>query len=205
MTKIVNAKYKASRRLGVTIWGDGKDPFNKRNYRPGQQGPTSMSKISDYGLHLRAKQRLKAHYGRINERQFRNTFKEASRRKGNTGENFLAMLESRLDVAVYRMTLASSIFAARQLVSHKHILVNGRSVNIPSYMLQVGDIIELKSSAKESTVILGAISKGERRIPDYYNLDTSDMKGKLLRMPTVSDIPFPFEAEVHLIIEFYSK
>lgn len=205
MTKILNAKFKVSRRLGVTIWGSSKDPFLKRNYKPGQQGPNSMSKLSDYGLHLRAKQRLKAHYGRINERQFRNIFKEAARRKGNTGENFLALLESRIDVAIYRLTVAPSIFAARQLVSHRHVLVNGKSVNIPSYILKVGDIVEIKESSKQLPLIQISLAQGERRVPDYYNLDAGDMKGKFLRMPASSDVPFPFEAEVSLLVEFYSK
>ncbi len=205
MTKIVSAKFKASRRLGVTIWGDGNDPFHKRNYKPGQQGPSSMSKLSDYGIHLRAKQRVKSHYGRINERQFRNIFKEAIRKKGNTGENFLGILESRLDVAVYRMTLAPSIFSARQLVTHCHVLVNGKRVNIPSYNLKLGDIVEVKESSKQLPVILASIAKGERRVPDYFSFDSTQMQGKLLRLPLVSDIPFPFEPEVNLIIEFYSK
>lgn len=205
MTKIVNAKYKASRRLGVTIWGDGKDPYNKRNYKPGQHGPSAMTKTSDYGLHLRAKQRLKSHYGRINERQFRNIFKEASRRKGNTGENFIGLLESRLDTAIYRMTVAPSIFAARQLVGHGHVLVNGKRVNIPSYTLKIGDVIEVKESSKQLPVIVESIAKGERRVPDYYEFAGEGLKGKLLRQPIASDVPYPFEPEVHLVVEFYSK
>lgn len=205
MTKIVNAKFKASRRLGVTIWGDGKDPFNKRNYKPGQHGPSGIVKTSDYGLHLRAKQRLKTHYGRINERQFRNIFKEASRRKGNTGENFIGLLESRLDTAIYRMTIAPSIYAARQFVSHCHVTVNGKKVNIPSYILKIGDQIELKESSKTLPVVALSLAKGERKIPDYYDFDAGSMKGKLLRMPLTSDVPLPFEPEVNLVVEFYSK
>ncbi|MDX1923996.1 MAG: 30S ribosomal protein S4 [Rickettsiaceae bacterium] len=205
MTKIVNAKFKASRRLGVTIWGDGNDPFHKRNYKPGQQGPNAMGKLSDYGLHLRAKQRLKAHYGRINERQFRNIFKEASRRKGNTGENFLGILESRLDTAVYRLTLAPSIFAARQLVTHCHVLVNGKKVNIPSYQLKVGDVVEVRESSKQLPVIQLAIAKGDRKVPDYFSFEASSLEAKFLRMPVTSDIPYPFEPEVSLVVEFYSK
>lgn len=205
MTKIVNAKYKASRRLGVTIWGDGKDPFNKRNYKPGQHGTNTMIKVSDYGLHLRAKQRLKSHYGRINEKQFRKFFKEAVRRKGNTGENFVALLESRLDTAVYRLTLAPSIFSARQLVSHGHVLVNGKRVNIPSYILKIGDEVELKASSKQLPVVLESLAKGERRVPDYYGFDNESAKGKFLRLPITSDVPYPFEPDVHLVVEFYSK
>ncbi len=205
MTKIVNAKYKASRRLGATIWGDGKDPFNKKNYKPGQHGATAITKTSDYGLHLRAKQRLKTHYGRINERQFRNTFKAAVKMKGNTGENFISLLESRLDAAIYRMTIGSSIFAARQLVSHGHVLVNGKRVNIPSYKLKIGDEISLKAASKQLPVIAEALAKGERKVPDYFSFEQDALKGKLLRMPLTSDVPYPFEPEVHLVVEFYSK
>jgi small subunit ribosomal protein S4 len=205
VTKIVNAKFKASRRLGVTIWGDGKDPFNKRNYKPGQHGPNAVVKTSDYGLHLRAKQRLKIHYGRINERQFRNIFREASRRKGNTGENFIGLLESRLDTAIYRMTIAPSIYAARQMVSHCHVTVNGRKVNIPSYILKIGDQVELKESSKTLPVVALSLAKGERKVPDYYDFDAGSMKGKLLRTPLASDVPLPFDPEVNLVVEFYSK
>ena len=207
MTKIVNAKFKASRRLGASIWGDGKDPYNKRNYKPGQHGAGNamVAKVSDYGLHLRAKQRLKSHYGRINERQFRNIFTEAVRMRGNTGENFVALLESRLDAAIYRMTVAASIFAARQLVSHGHILVNGKRVNIPSYKLRVGDEIEIKAASKQLPVIAESLAKGERKVPDYFSFENDSLKGKLLRMPLASDVPYPFEPEVHLVVEFYSK
>ncbi len=205
MTKIVNAKYKASRRLGATIWGDGKDPFNKKNYKPGQHGTNTLSKVSDYGLHLRAKQRLKTHYGRINERQFRNIFKTAVKMKGNTGENFIALLESRLDAAIYRMTIGSSIFASRQLVSHGHVLVNGKRVNIPSYKLKVGDEIEVRAASKQLPVIAESLAKGERKVPDYFAFEQDSLKGKLLRMPLTSDVPYPFEPEVHLVVEFYSK
>ncbi len=205
MTKIVKAKYKASRRLGVSIWGDGKDPFAKKNYKPGQHGTNTMTKISDYGLHLRAKQRLKSHYGRINERQFRNIFTEAARMKGNTGENFIALLESRLDTVIYRMTVAASIFAARQLVSHGHVLVNGKKVNIPSYKVKIGDEVELKESSKQLPVIAESLARGERRVPDYFSFENDKISGKLLRAPTTSDVPYPFDPEVHLIVEFYSK
>lgn len=205
MTKVVKAKFKASRRLGVSIWGDGKDPVNKRNYKPGQHGQNTMAKSSDYGIHLRAKQRLKSHYGRIKEKQFRNIFKEASRRKGNTGENFVALLESRLDAAIYRMTVASSIFLARQLVSHGHVKVNGKRVNIPSYQLKVGDKIEIKDSSKQLPVIAESLAKGERAVPDYFAFDSNKLQAEFLRMPQTSDVPYPFEPEVNLIIEFYSK
>lgn len=205
MTKILSAKYKASRRLGVSIWGDNKDPFNKRNYRPGQHGQTTIVKNSDYGLHLKAKQRIKAHYGRINERQFRNTFALAQKMKGNTGENFIALLESRLDAVVYRMNIAASIFAARQLVTHGHIRVNGKKVNIPSYRLKVGDVINLKDSSAQLPVIIESVQKMSRTVPDYMEFDSNSMTGKFNRLPIISDVPYPFEPEVHFVVELYSR
>lgn len=206
MTKIIQSKYKASRRLGVSIWGGAKDPFNKKNYRPGQHGlnPTA-GKPSDYGTHLHAKQRIKAHYGRINERQFRNIFNLAAKMKGNTGENFISLLERRLDAVVYRMNLASTIFGSRQLVSHGHIRVNGKKVNIPSYKLKEGDVVELKESSKATTPIVEAVTKMERRIPDYITFDPSAFKGTFARIPAISDVPYPFEPEVHMVVELYSR
>ncbi len=206
MSKVIKSKYKVSRRLGASIWGDAKDPFMKKNYRPGQHGqnPTA-GKTSDYGLHLHAKQRIKSHYGRVNERQFRNIFKLATQMKGNTGENFIALLESRLDSMVYRMNIGSSIFLARQLVSHGHILVNKKRVNIPGYRVKVGDLIELKESSKQLTPITEALSKMERRIPDYITFDGEKMTGSLARIPSITDVPYPFKPEVHLVVEFYSR
>lgn len=206
MTKILSTKYKASRRLGVSIWGDNKDPFHKKNYRPGQHGQTAvMSKTSDYGVHLKAKQRIKAHYGRINERQFRNCFVLAQKMKGNTGENFIGLLETRLDTAVYRMNLSSSIFGARQLVTHCHIRVNGQKVNIPSYKLKIGDVVTLKDSSKQLPVILESVAKMARQVPDYLDFDTNALSGKLLRIPSISDVPYPFDPEVHFVVELYSR
>lgn len=207
MTKILKQKYKVSRRLGVSIWGNDKDPFHKKNYRPGQhgQGNSLGSKTSDYGLHLKAKQRIKAHYGRINERQFRNLFTLAQKMKGNTGENFIGLLEKRLDSVVYRMNLANSIFAARQLVTHKHILVNGKQVNVPSYRLQEGDVVTLKSASKQLVNIIESVNKMARTVPDYIDFDASHMSGKFVRTPGVSDVPYPFEPEVHFVVELYSR
>jgi small subunit ribosomal protein S4 len=206
VTKIISSKYKASRRLGVSIWGNSKDPFNKKNYRPGQHGlnPTA-GKPSDYGMHLHAKQRIKAHYGRINERQFRNLFTLAQKMKGNTGENFIGLLESRLDTIVYRMNFAASIFAARQLVTHGHILLNGKKVNIPSMRLKEGDVIELKESSRQITPVIESLSKMERRIPDYVTFDADHFKGKFARVPVISDVPYPFQPEVHMVVELYSR
>lgn len=204
MTKIISSKYKASRRLGVSIWGTGKDAFNTKNYRPGQHGQNSMVKTSDYGLHLKAKQILKSHYGRINERQFRNTFESARKMKGNSGENFVGLLERRLDAIVYRMNIAPTIFAARQLVTHGHIKVNGKRVNIPSQKLAEGDVVELKESSKQIPLIAESAAKVERMIPGYITFDAGSMSGKFVRIPTISDVPYPFEPNVHLVVELYS-
>ncbi len=205
MTKIISSKYKASRRLGVSLWGTSKDSFNSRNYRPGQHGQNTMTKTSDYGLHLKSKQRLKGHYGRINERQFRNTFALALKMKGNTGENFVGLLERRLDAVVYRMNLAPTIFAARQLVTHCHVRLNGKKVNIPSQRLKEGDIIEIRESSKQIPLILESATKAERTVPDYLSFDPSTLAGKFVRIPTISDVPYPFEPDVHLVVELYSR
>lgn len=204
MTKIISSKYKASRRLGVSLWGDSKDAFNTRNYRPGQHGQNSMIKTSDYGLHLKAKQKLKCHYGRITEKQFRNIFALALKMKGNTGENFVGLLEKRLDAVVYRMNLAPTIFSARQFVTHGHIKVNGKKVNIPSMRLKDGDIIELRESAKQIPIILEAANK-QVTIPGYLSFDVNSLSGKFVRTPIISDVPYPFEPEVHLVVELYSR
>ncbi|WP_341789955.1 30S ribosomal protein S4 [Rickettsia endosymbiont of Polydrusus tereticollis] len=205
MTKIVSSKYKASRRLGVSLWGDSKDAFNTRNYRPGQHGQNTMIKTSDYGLHLKAKQRLKCHYGRINEKQFKNIFALAQKMKGNTGENFIGLLESRLDTVVYRMNIVSTIFAARQLVSHGHIKVNGRKADIASMRLKEGDVIELKDSTKQMAVVLESVSKQGQTAPGYLSFDVTSLSGKFVRVPGISDVPYPFEPEINLVIELYSR
>lgn len=205
MTKIIKAKYKPSRRLGKSIWGDAKDPVNTKNYRPGQHGLKGRPKASDHGLHLQAKQLIKVHYGRVTEKQFRNTFDIANKMKGNTAENFAGLLEKRLDMVVYRLNLASSIFAARQLVSHGHVRLNGKKVNIGSLRVKEGDVISLKDSAKEMVVCLEAVKKMERAVPDYLTIDADSMSGTFNRTPMISDIPYPFEADFNKIVEFYSR
>ena len=204
MTKIIKSKYKASRRLGKSIWGDSKDPFHTRNFRPGQHGPTGRVKTSDYGLHLHAKQSVKAHYGRITEKQFKNTFMLANKMKGNTAENFASLLEQRLDMVVYRMNLAPTIFAARQLVSHGHVTLNGKKVNIPSQRITVGDKVEFKDRSKQIVVYLESAQKQERMVPEYLSMDPGKMSGEFLRKPMISDIPYPFEANFGKIVEYYS-
>jgi small subunit ribosomal protein S4 len=205
MTKIVQAKYKVSRRLNASIWGDEKDAFLKKNYKPGQHGQTGSTKSSDFGIHLRAKQRLKSHYGRISETQFKNIFKKAYKMKGNSAEQFVGLLESRLDAVVYRMNFSNSIFGARQLVSHKHIKVNGKTINIPSYVLKEGDEIELKESSREIPNIIESTTKLLRKIPPYITFEQNSFKGKFVKKPEISEVPYPFEVELHLVVEFYSR
>lgn len=205
MTKIVRSKYKASRRLGTSLWGDSKDAFNTRNYRPGQHGQNTMVKTSDYGLHLKAKQRIKCHYGRITEKQFRNIFAFAQKMKGNTGENFIGLLESRLDSIVYRMNIAPTIFSARQLVSHGHIKVNGKKADIASMRLKEGDVIEIKEASKHIGLIQESVSRQGQTTPDYVSFDLDSLSGKYVRVPNISDVPYPFKSEVHLVIELYSR
>lgn len=204
MTKIVKAKYKVSRRLGSSIWGNEKDPFHTKNYRPGQHGPGTRGKVSDYGLHLNAKQLVKNHYGRVTETQFRNIFKLASKMKGNTAENFAGLLEQRLDMVVYRMNFAPTIFAARQLVSHCHVRLNGKKVNIASQRVQVGDVIEIKDNSKDITNIMESIQKLSRPVPEYLAIDPAKMSGQLVRIPMISDIPYPFQPNFGKIVEYYS-
>ena len=204
MTKRVTAKHKIDRRLGVNLWGRAKSPFNDRNYGPGQHGQ-QRSKPSDYGVQLRAKQKLKGYYGNISERQFRRVYDEAVRRKGDTSENMIGLLERRLDAVVYRMKFVSTVFAARQIVNHGHISVNGKRVNIPSYLVKEGDEISITTSMKENAVVLGATQLAERDVPEYLSVDHKAMKGTFVRTPKHSDVPYPVQMEPHLVVEFYSR
>lgn len=204
MTKRVTAKHKIDRRLGVNLWGRAKSPFNSRNYGPGQHGQ-QRSKPSDYGVQLRAKQKLKGYYGNISERQFRRVYDEAVRRKGDTSENMIGLLERRLDAVVYRMKFVATVFAARQIVNHGHISVNGKRVNIPSYLVKEGDEISITTSMKENAVVLGAAQLAERDVPEYMSVDHKAMKGTFVRTPKHSDVPYPVQMEPHLVVEFYSR
>lgn len=205
MTKILNSKFKISRRLGASLWGSAKDPVLKKNYPPGQHGSTIQRRKTDHGTQLQAKQMLKGYYGYITEKQFFRIFQEAHRMKGNTSELLIGLLESRLDAAIYRLNLAPTIFAARQIVNHKHVLVNGRCVNIPSYRLKPNDVITLREKSKNLNIVLEASQKMERAVPSYFTHDEKAMKGTFLRMPVLADVPYPCEMKPHLIIEFYSK
>jgi len=205
MTKRIESKYKIDRRLGVNLWGRAKSPLNDRNFKPGQHGQRRGGKPSDYGIQLTAKQKLKGYYGNIGERQFRNIFHEAVRRKGDTIENLIGLLERRLDAIVYRMKLASTMFAARQLINHGHIMVNGQRVNIASYRVKDNDVIEVRNKSKELTIILEAMQITERDIPDYISVESNGLKGTFVRVPQFSDVPYPVQMEPNLVVEFYSR
>jgi len=203
MSKRQESKYKIDRRLNINLWGRAKSPINKREYGPGQHGQR-RKKPSEYGLQLIAKQRLKGYYGNIGERQFRRLYEEASRRKGDTGENLVGLLERRLDAIVYRAKFAPTIFAARQLVNHGHFKVNGRRVTIASFQVKDNDVIEVKEKSREMALILEATGSGERDVPDYLNVDHKTMKATFLRSPQLADVPYPVQMEPNRVVEYYS-
>ena len=205
MTKRLNSKHKVDRRLKVNLWGRPKSPFNRRDYPPGLNGQNKRRKPSDFGIQLMAKQKLKCHYGYISEKQFRNTFFKASKTKGNTSENLIELLERRLDAAVYRMKFVTTIFAARQFVSHGHVTVNGKKVKVPSYSLNDGDVIEVKNSSREMPIVLEAISSTERDAPECVSVDYDKMKGTFLKGPKPDEVPYPVVMEPNLVIEYYSR
>ena len=205
MTKRLNSKHKVDRRLKVNLWGRPKSPFNTRAYGPGQHGQTKTSKPSDYGIQLQAKQKLKAYYGNINERQFRNIYRKALSKKGDTTENLVALLESRLDTIVYRAKFAPTVFSARQMINHGHIRVNKKKVNISSYVVKSSDLIEIRDKSKKLVVIEGAIQSKERDVPEYIQLDNKNKTAKLVRAPKFSEVPYPVVMEPSLVIEYYSR
>jgi small subunit ribosomal protein S4 len=205
MTKRLASKHKVDRRLKVNLWGRPKSPFNSRNYPPGQHGKNKKGKLSDYGNQLEAKQKLKFYYGNMNERQFRNVFRKALQKRGNTTENFIGLLERRLDTVIYRAKFATTVFSARQIINHGHIKVNGKKVNIPSFLVSDKDVIELKDKSKELTVIAEALVSKERDIPDYIQMDEKSKKAKLIRIPKFSEVPYPAIMEPNLVVEYYSR
>ena len=199
------SKLKINRRLGVNLWGRSKSPLNRnRDYGPGQHGQR-RKKPSDFGTQLLAKQKLKGYYGNIGERQFRRFYEEAARRRGDTGENLIELLERRLDAVVYRMKFAPTVFSARQLVNHGHIRVNGKRVTIPSYQVRNEDSIELKEKSKQMALVMGSAKSDERDVPDYVEVDHDKMKGRFVRAPKLADVPFPVPMEPNLVVEFYSR
>ncbi|QCE33624.1 30S ribosomal protein S4 [Acetobacteraceae bacterium] len=205
MSKRIASKYKINRRLGVNLWGRAKSPVNRREYGPGQHGQRRRQKPSDYSIQLMAKQKLKGYYGNIGEKQFRRYYEESARRRGDTSENLVGLLERRLDAAVYRLKLAITPFAARQLINHGHVQVNGKRVNIPSYLLREGDVIEIREKSRNLAIIAESIQSPERDVPDYFDADLEKLKGTFTRIPEFSDIPYPVQMEPNLVVEFYSR
>ncbi len=205
MTKRIRAKYKIDRRMGENIWGRTKRPVNRRDYGPGEHGQRRKGKLSDFGLQLRAKQKLKGYYGNIGEKQFRAIYKEADRIKGDTGENLIGLLEQRLDAIVYRAKFVPTVFAARQFVNHGHVKVNGKKVNIPSYRCKVGDVIEVKEKSKQLPLVVEATQSSERDTPDYLSVDEGKLAATFNQVPALSDVPYPVIMEPNLVVEFYSR
>ena len=205
MSKRVTAKHKLDRRMGQNIWGRPKSPINRREYGPGQHGQRRKGKMSDFGTQLRAKQKLKGYYGSITEKQFRRYYAEAIRMKGDSGENLIGLLERRLDAVVYRAKFVPTVFAARQFVNHGHVKVNGRRVNIPSFLVKAGDVIELKEASRQLEIVVVASKLPERDVPDYIQVDHSKMTATVARVPTLGEVPYPVQMEPNLVIEFYSR
>ena len=205
MTKRLTSKHKVDRRLKVNLWGRPKSPFNSRNTPPGQHGNKRHSRPSDYGIQLQAKQRLKSYYGNINERQFRNFYRKAIKKRGDTVENLIGLLEKRLDIIVYRAKFALTVFSSRQLINHGHIKVNGKKVNIPSYLLKEEDTIELKEKSKQLATVDVSLASKERDVPEYLQLDEKQKKIKFVRTPKFAEVPYPVLMEPNLVIEYYSR
>jgi small subunit ribosomal protein S4 len=205
MSKRIAAKHKLDRRMGENIWGRPKSPVNRREYGPGQHGQRRKGKLSDFGTQLRAKQKLKGYYGSISERQFRRYYAEAVRMRGDAGENLIGLLERRLDAVVYRAKFVPTVFAARQFVNHGHIKVNGQRVNIASYQVKQGDVIEVKESSRQLTILLESVALAERDVPDYVDADHAKMSARYTRVPGLTDVPYPTQMEPNLVIEFYSR
>ena len=205
MSKRLQAKHKLDRRMGENIWGRPKSPVNRREYGPGQHGQRRKGKLSDFGVQLRAKQKLKGYYANISEKQFRKIYAEAVRLKGDTGAILIGLLERRLDALIYRAKLVPTVFSARQFVSHGHVKVNGKRVNIPSFKVKVGEVVELKDRSKELAIVLEATQSAERDVPDYLEVDHKKMTAKMTRVPTPTEVPYPVQMEPHLVVEFYSR
>ena len=205
MTKRLEAKHKLDRRMGQNIWGRPKSPVNRREYGPGQHGQRRKGKPSDFGIQLRAKQKLKGYYANISEKQFRGIYAEAIRMKGDSGQHLIGLLERRLDAVVYRAKFVPTMFAARQFINHGHVKVNGRRVNIPSYRLKVTDLVEVKDKSKQLALVLESTGLGERDVPDYVEDDHNKMTAKLARIPGITEVPYPVQMEPHLVVEYYSR
>ena len=205
MSKRTSAKHKLDRRMGENIWGRPKSPVNRREYGPGQHGQRRKGKLSDYGVQLKAKQKLRGYYGNISEKQFRGIYDEAIRMKGDSGANMIGLLERRLDAVIYRAKFVPTVFAARQFINHGHVKVNGKKVNIASYRVKVGDVIEIREKSKQMNLVLEAQALAERDVPDYISVDTGKMSAQMARVPAPSDVPYPVQMEPHLVVEYYSR
>ncbi len=205
MSKRHSAKYKIDRRMGENIWGRPKSPVNQRSYGPGQHGQRRKQKTSDFGLQLRAKQKLKGYYGNLTEKQFPRTYDEAARRKGNTAETLIGLLEARLDAVVYRAKFVPTVFAARQFVNHGHVTVNGKRVNIASYRVKVGDVVQVRERSRNMALVLEALQSAERDTPDYIEVDAKAMSARFIRTPELSEVPYPVKMEPNLVVEFYAS
>ncbi|MEQ8320130.1 MAG: 30S ribosomal protein S4 [Rhodospirillales bacterium] len=204
MSKRQSSKYKINRRLGVNLWGRPKSPVNARDYGPGEHGQR-RKKPSDYGLQLMAKQKLKGYYGNISEKQFRKYYQEAVRRRGDTSENLIGILERRLDAVIYRMKFVPTVFSARQFINHGHVKVNGQRVNIPSFMVKEGDVVEVREKSRQLPLVLLATESNEREVPEYVEVNHQRMTGTFVRQPKLEDVPYPVQMEPNLVIEFYSR
>ena len=204
MSKRVSAKHKIDRRLGVNLWGVAKSPVNTRNYAPGQHG-SNKKKATDYGIQLLAKQKLRKYYGNLTEGQFRRVYQKASQMKGDTSQNIVALLERRLDMVIYRMKFAPTVFAARQMISHCHVTVNGKVVNIASYLVKIGDEIAVRERFRENNLVIGATQTGEREVPAYVDVDLKAVKGTFISVPKLDEVPYPVLMEPNIVIEFYSR
>jgi small subunit ribosomal protein S4 len=205
MSKRYSAKHKLDRRMGENIWGRPKSPVNRREYGPGQHGQRRKGRPSDFGVQLRAKQKLKGYYGNISERQFRNIYQEAIRRSGDSSEQLVGLLESRLDAVVYRAKFVPTVFAARQFVNHGHVTVNGKRVTIASFRCKPGDVVAVKDASKQLGLVLEAMQLAERDVPDYIDADHNKMSATFVRRPGLADVPYPVQMEPHLVVEFYSR
>ncbi|WP_425409557.1 30S ribosomal protein S4 [Hyphococcus sp.] len=205
MSKRISAKHKLDRRVGENVWGRPKSPINKRDYRPGMHGQGRRGKLSDFGLQLMAKQKLKGYYGNISEKHFERIYNEADRARGNTAEHLIGILESRLDAIVYRAKFVPTVFAARQFINHGHVKLNGVKTNIPSVRLKPGDVVEIKEKSKNMALVLEALQSPERDIPDYIEVEPKKMTATYLRVPEFAEVPYPCTMEPNLVVEYYSS
>lgn len=205
MTRRISAKHKIDRRLGQNLWGRAKSPVNKRDYGPGQHGQRRRQKVSDFGLQLSAKQKLKGYYGSITEKHFRKIFGEAERRKGDTSENLIGLLEHRLDAVIYRAKFVTTVFAARQFINHGHVTVNGKKAGVASIRLRVGDVVQIREKSRALAMVIEAMDNPERDTPDYVEVDGKAMTATLMRTPKLEDVPYPVQMEPNLVVEFYAK